>query len=410
MFAYHLSLNSKMTLTGAGLILFLTISHTLTDALTSTFSALLPTLQARYALTETTLALLVATLSFSNSVMQPLFGVLADRFGKRAVGVAGMILNAVILSLVGIAPNVPALFGLLLIGGLGSAAFHPALMSLAGSSSGKKRELAVSLFSAGGTAGLSIGPVVILLLVANQGLGAMPWLMVPGILMGGLLYLLAPNEKTDPRKAALPAFDWQLLRGPVGLLTLSGILSSIAFVTFTSAMPLWLVKERNLSVGAPVIGWTLAAFTLAAALGSIAAGLLSRRFPRERLVSGSLGLALLPLFGVLLTEPGTLPFFGLVMLAGALVNAGLPLMIISAQDLAPQSLGAVSGMLMGFTVGIAGILYIGIGKLQEVIGLTAAMQISYLVLLPAALLAFLALRHKQNRSQEVQAGCLPAAC
>jgi hypothetical protein len=45
-------------------------------------------------------------------------------------------------------------------------------------------------------------------------------------------------------------------------------------------------------------------------------------------------------------------------------------------------------MLMGFTIGVAGILYIGVGCLQELIGLTSAMSLSYLSLIPAALLAF----------------------
>ncbi len=74
-------------------------------------------------------------------------------------------------------------------------------------------------------------------------------------------------------------------------------------------------------------------------------------------------------------------------LAGGLVYASLPHMILSAQDLAPHAMGAASGMLMGFTSGVAGVLYIGVGWLQEAIGLAPAMVSSYLLMLPAALLA-----------------------
>jgi hypothetical protein len=107
-----------------------------------------------------------------------------------------------------------------------------------------------------------------------------------------------------------------------------------------------------------------------------------------------MALAPLPLWALLALEPGTPPFFLAVALAGALVNAGMPLLLVSAQDLAPRAVGAASGLLMGFATGSAGLLYIAIGRLQEVVGLTAAMGLSYATLLPGALLAFLVLtRH-----------------
>ena len=43
---------------------------------------------------------------------------------------------------------------------------------------------------------------------------------------------------------------------------------------------------------------------------------------------------------------------------------------------------------MGFTTGVAGILYIGIGYLQELIGIEPAMRLAFLALIPAALIAF----------------------
>jgi len=60
---------------------------------------------------------------------------------------------------------------------------------------------------------------------------------------------------------------------------------------------------------------------------------------------------------------------------------------VSAQDLAPHAMGTASGMLMGLTWGTAGLIYIGIGALQEVIGISASMAISFITLIPGALLA-----------------------
>jgi FSR family fosmidomycin resistance protein-like MFS transporter len=343
------------------------------------------------------LALLIATLAFSTSLTQPVLGALADRLGRRAVGGIGVIVSAALVSLLGVAPSVGLLFGLLLVGGLGSGAFHPAGASMARASGARNVELAVSLFGAGGTLGLALGPVLALSLVAAFGLGFTPWLMIPGVLVGALLLLVVPpQERTAPADRRL--LDWRLVRGPVGLLTLSELASSIAFVTFSSAAPLWLVS-RGVARDSLLIGWTLAAFSASAAGGGILAAALSARVSRRLLVSGSMLVAPLPLFAVFFLEPGTPLFFLAVVLAGALVNAGFPLKVVSAQELAPRSVAAASGLLMGFTSGTAGVLYIGVGRLQETIGLAAAMGLSYLGLLPGAILAYAVMARRDTAKQ-----------
>lgn len=383
--------SQSVLLTSSGVVAYLSLTHMVSDAITHIFSALLPTLQYRFGLTEAMLALLVATLAFSSSVTQPIFGALADRFGHVRVGALGVILNATLLSLIGIVPTLYLLFGLLLIGGLGSAALHPAGASLARAAGGTKAEYAVSLFSAGGTLGIALGPVIVLILVANFELSFTPWLMLPAVALGLLMFfVILPQDQEASKFSNSEAriFDFQLLTGPIGLLALAGILSGVAFVTFTSAIPLWLVQTHGLKYDDPLIGWTLAVFTLSAALGGVGAGLLSRRVNQRHLVTGSLLLALFPLFALFAQEPGTLLFFLMVVLAGGLVHASLPLMIVSAQDLAPRAAATASGMLMGFAGGMAGILYIGIGYLQQLIGLAPAIRLSYLTLIPAAILAF----------------------
>jgi len=383
----------------------LAAAHVANDAITSMLSTLLPTLQLRFGLSAGMLAVLVAVFSFSSSVTQPLFGALSDRLGRRSLAAFGLVLSVSLLSLMAVAPSVWTLLGLLVVGGLGSAAFHPAGTSIARASGGNK-ELAVGMFSAGGMLGLALGPVLVLAVTTTLGLGYTPWLMVPGIVLGMIVNVVAPPNRAPGNGAvSAPAgsqarrFDArvvrQLVAGPVGLLCLAGILMEVAFVTFTSGVPLWLVVHRGVARDAALLGWTLTAFYLAAAVGGLAAGALSRRVARRRLVAGSMALAPLPLLAVFALEPGTPLFFGAVLLAGALANAGFPLLIVSAQDLAPEAEATASGMLMGLTVGAAGVLYAGVGQLQERIGLTPAMGLSYATLIPGAILAYAVLARYQ---------------
>jgi len=377
----------RLALTGGALATFLTAAHMVTDALTSTFTALLPTIQVRFSLSETALAFLVALLSLSSLVAQPLFGTLSDRLDARLVSAAGVVLCTSLLSLLAVAPTVIVLVILLAVGGFGSAAFHPAASTLAREAGGDRAGLTVSLFSAGGTLGLALGPILVLSIIAARGLGFAPWLMVPGVILGVLLYVIVPSQRREPQAPRPRLVDRDLLIGPVGLLCLTGVFSSITVVTFSSALPLWLVGDRGIPRDAPLIGWTLATFSFAAALGGIVAGVLSTRISRRLLISGSMLLALVPLLGVFALDPGSPAFFLAVAMAGMLVNAGLPLMLVTAQDLAPHAVATASGMLMGLTSGTAGLLYIGVGWLQEVIGLAPAMILSYLTLVPGAFLA-----------------------
>ncbi len=381
---------------GGGLAALLALAHLTGDALNSILPALLPTLQDRFGLTETVLALLVATSWLGSSLMQPFFGALSDRIGRRIVGSLGVIVNTALLSLVGVVPTVWLLFGVLLVGGFGSAALHPVGTSVARAAGGKNKGLAIGLFSAGGMIGYAIGPVVILYVVSTLGTSATAWLMVPGVLLGVLMWFLMPDEERLPEKPSeedplehghRKLFDAELFFGPVGLLAVSGIMGSLSLVTFTSAVPLWLVVDRGVDPDAPLIGWTLAAFSLSAGISGVISGALGPRVDRRALVSGSMLLAVAPLLAMFFFEAGSLAFFVTVALAGGLVYASLPHMILSAQDLAPHAMGAASGMLMGFTSGVAGVLYVGVGWLQEAIGLVPAMVSSYLLMVPAALLA-----------------------
>lgn len=377
----------RLLLTGFPLSVLLIVVHGTNDAFTSMLAALLPTLQLRFGISETVLAALVATMSFSSSVTQPFFGAIADRLGRRVVAAAGVALSSGLLSLMGVAPSAWVLFALLLVGGLGSGAFHPAATGMAREAAKRGNPgLAMGLFSAGGTIGLAIGPLVIGYFVMNGWLRFSPWLMVPGLALAAVLYLFVPPQRNAGAKPA-KLFDFELFRGPVGALAVAGTLRSISWVAFINAAPLWLVHSRGVATDSPVLFWTLTAFNFSGGLGGILIGMLEGRASRGQLITGTMLLAVVPLYSLFLLEPGSAAYFLAVALAGALINGGLPLMVVSAQDLAPHAVGTASGMLMGLTWGAAGVLYLGIGALQEAVGFSPAMAVSFLSLVPGAVIA-----------------------
>ncbi len=377
----------RLQVSGISLTVLLFLAHATNDAFGSMLSALLPTFQLRFGASETLLALLVAVYSLSSSVMQPVFGALADRWGRRVTGAIGVMTSSAVLSLIAIAPNPWLLLLLLLFGGLGSAAFHPSGTGLARDAARSKGGLAVGLFSAGGTIGLALGPVIIGTLLINDWLAWSPLLMIPGLVMGVLMLALIPKRAPGTVAVRPKIFDMELFRGPVGALTIAGTLRSMSWVAFNNSWPLWLVNARGLGPDSPVIFWSLAAFGFAGGFGGVLAGLLEGRLSRQTLVTGTMLFALVPLSLLFFLEPGSAFYYLCIALAGALINGGLPLMVVSAQDLAPHAVGTASGMRMGLTWGTAGVLYLGIGALQQSIGILPAMILSFLTLVPGALLA-----------------------
>ena len=110
---------NKLTIT------LLSGSHFVMDSYSSFLFQLLPLMAAKLDLTPTQAGLLPPTLTIASSLMQPLYGVISDRYLKRSMVVFGPLIAAVFLSSLGMADSLPMLMILVIIGGIGVGIFHP---------------------------------------------------------------------------------------------------------------------------------------------------------------------------------------------------------------------------------------------------------------------------------------------
>ena len=188
--------------------------------------------------------------------------------------------------------------------------------------------------------------------------------------------------------------------GPVGALALVGIFRSVTFVSFLNSVPLWLV-EKGYAADSSMIAWTLFTYNAASALGIVMGGWLEPRIGRWRIIIGSTLLAFPACFVFLFMPIGSVAYFVSIVIASILVNCCIASLVVSAQDLAPNAVGAASGMLMGLTWGMAGIIYIGIGALQENIGIQPSLYVAFSFLLLASLLAFFIFKTRLERVRPI---------
>ena len=405
----HLSARTMAVpaLGSAAAIAAVALSHSAVDIAGGSVSALMPTIRHRFDLSAAGIGALVAAVALCTSMAQPLAGRMADRLGAKRVAATGAVLSSVLLSTVGVASHVWIVVALIVVGGFSSAGYHPASVVLARRVLPDRAQLAVSLFSAGGMLGLAVGPLAVLLVAAHAGMGFTPLLMVPGVVLGGVMWHFLPADPPPVARDRAAKRPRSILRGPVGALTLASALVALAATTFSAGLPLWLTEHAGFDIDSAAIGITLALFQIGSVAGGLLSGYLACRIVPSRLCFASLILAAPALALALFTEPGGGVFYLAVTAAGALTNAVVPLLIVAAQEHSPHSVGLASGMVMGLANGAGGLGFVAIGFLADSQGVRAALLVGFAVVVPAALVArrALAARPAADAPQLFVIGC-----
>jgi MFS transporter, FSR family, fosmidomycin resistance protein len=321
---------------------------------------------------------LVAVLSFVGSVSQPFFGALGDRVDRKWLAAAGPVLAALGMTLMGYAPSFFVVALLIVLGGIGSAVFHPSGAAyVAQNSQIEKRGLYASIFSSGGTAGLALGPLT----ATALGLHGIVYLMPLGLAMGVVSFLITPSSRSVSKPIVLADFV-ALFKGPIRLLWAMGVLRSLSTVTYASLLPFVLKgKESDW-----VIAISLFMLSIASAIGGIVGGQMSDKLGRTAVLRSSV-LALIPLFALLVfvtpASIGLVPFLLLCFVVGGLANATIPVAVVAAQEFAPGKTATTSALMMGFSWGTAGVLYKLVAELAEATSPQLAMLLTIALLVPA---------------------------
>jgi len=339
----------------------LTLGHFTIDSYSSFFSPLLPLLVGRLHLSLTDVGLLVALASLASSFSQPLFGLWSDRMRRPWLVAVGPLIAAVVMSSVGLAPNYAALIGMLMLGGLGVAAFHPQAAALARESS-PRPGLAMSTFVTGGTLGFALGPLIAVSVAGWVGLERTWIAAFPGLIMGGALaasLLRDPAMHTHTR--ARPALrELRPVLGPLTVLYFTVVCRSAVASGFMTFLPLYL-HGRGFSVQAG--GAITTAFLALGASGGFVGGWLAEHWGGRRVVVTSF-LCALPLFAGFLLLPDR---FGLpsLILGSFALQTSLPVNVVMGQELSPRHASTISSLLMGAAWGLGALIIGPIGAIAD---------------------------------------------
>src|SRR5438046_1233690 len=169
----------------AKLIGLLALGHFAVDLTQGSLPAVLPFLKSAHGLSDAEVATIVLATNLTASLLQPLFGYLADQTMRRWILPTSVVVAGAGMALTGLAPGYTSLVLLVVVMGLGVAAWHPEGYRTATGVAGDRKATALSYFSLGGNVGIALGPLVATFLVTTWALQGTLALAVPL----GLLFL-----------------------------------------------------------------------------------------------------------------------------------------------------------------------------------------------------------------------------
>ncbi|MFG1496024.1 MFS transporter [Saccharospirillum sp. HFRX-1] len=340
--------------TERNLITGLSLCHLLNDLVQSILLAIYPLLKADFTLSYTQLGLLSMSYQLTASLMQPLIGNWADRYRLSALLPAGMLFTLAGLLTLAFAPHYAGLLMASLMLGLGSAIFHPEAARLVRLSSAHKPGLAQSLFQFGGNLGGALGPLLVVALVLPAGRSQISWFALATLAALLLILRLAPWQRAKQTPQPTSQTSARLNRQQrCGLALLFGLMlvKWLYLACFSNFYLFYLMQHFALDQNLAQIGLFL--FLAAVAGGTILGGWASDHLGARSVILASFVLAL-P-FSLAATSGHLILALPAAVLSGAVLASAFPVMVVYAQDLIPNRVGAVSGLLFGLAFGLGGI-------------------------------------------------------
>jgi FSR family fosmidomycin resistance protein-like MFS transporter len=385
-------------------LLTLMAGHLTVDSYVGVIPILFPVLIGRFQLSLATVGLVSLAYSGMAAVSQPLFGVMADRFGTRFTGLA-LCWTALTFALVGFVTSFPLLVALACASGLGSGAFHPmGALDVRALLPAWRRSFGMSIYVTAGTVGVAVGPLIGILLFGAFGIHGTGLLVIPGLVTGGYL-LWGMRGKV---KGIAASTRRHASAGPVPIFALAvviGVMMSRSWTVnvFQAFTPTW---YEQLGYGPAFYGPLATTLVLASAVGTVGCGTLADQYGRRTVILATLVLSM-PAILLFTMFPGPWAFASGALI-GLLAASTAPLMLLMAQQLMAARAGLASGLVMGlgFVTGAVGIPING--AIADAIGLQRSLMTHVvLVILTIAIAWFLPREAEMERLSALQEVPLP---
>jgi MFS transporter, FSR family, fosmidomycin resistance protein len=366
-------------------IALIATGHGCADICQGAVPALLPFLIAQRGLSLTAATGLLSAATIGSSIVQPLFGLWADRLYRPVLVPGGVALASVALGTVGLCHSYVALVVALVFSGLGVAAFHPEGARMVNQLSvAENRGRAMSYFSVGGNVGFAVGPLLVTAIVGLFGLRASPLLALPGLLVALLLVRSArrtPTRATSSLAPAVPRAREQ--RAAFARLSAAAVARTVIFFAMQALVPIYLIGRFGASTSLGDIALTV--LLAAGAIGTLIGGRCADRFGRKLVLVYAMAPAVIVL--IALPHLGAIAFVIALVVIGLLLDGPFSTTVVLGQEYLPSRVGLASGVTLGLSIGLGGLGATGLGAIASASSIKDAFELLPFVAVLALVLA-----------------------
>lgn len=375
-------------------LLTLMLGHYMVDMYVGILPVLYPVLTGRFELDLKTVGLVTLAYSGTASLAQPIFGLIADRYGTRFIGLA-LIWTAFTFALIGFAPTFPILLALAAAAGIGSGAYHPlGSLNAAAVIPERSRNAAMGAYVSGGTFGVASGPLIGAFLFYFFGIHGTALMILPGATIA--IWMLFEMRKIALRRPAARVAGAPIVALPpipvVPLLAVIGTMMSRSWtmISIQAFIPTW---YKELGYGAAFYSLLATTVILASAFGNIGTGGLADRFGRRGVTLASLVLTI-PIILLFAHFTGPIGFLLGAMLGFTAASTG-PLMLVMAQQLMRGRAGLASGLILGigFVTGAIGVPVTG--AVADAYGIPTALRLQVVIVVATLAISYFLPTEKQ---------------
>lgn len=377
---------------------FLAAAHLCNDISSGALPAILPFFVSNYGMDYTAIAGLMFASSFLSSFIQPVFGWLADRSSKLWFMGFGVMVTGLSLSLTGFLTSYWAIFAAVTCMGIGSAIFHPEAARLVNAISGHQRGSAMSIFSVGGNGGFGFGPLLAVAVISIFGMRGTALFGLIGLAMGLALFWLVPQIK-KAAEASMPPEELSSASGAVNVqpagendwpaflrLTLVIVFRSVAFCGLSSFLPMFCVQALGTSNA--MGSTTLSVLSMAGIFTTLLGGWLADRWGYVTVLRRGSWL-LVPLLALVIFAGDIRVIYALLLPMSVAMHGPYSSFVVLGQSYLAKSIGFASGVTLGLSFSVGGIVVPSLGWFADSYGIQSVMVLLVVVALLSALATLL---------------------
>jgi FSR family fosmidomycin resistance protein-like MFS transporter len=366
-----------------------TIGHFAADWAQGAIPALIPYFMATGNLTYQESGGIIFANILLSSVTQPLIGYYADRVSIPFLVPLGVLLCGISLSLMAFTQSYGLILVLSMLSGLGSSLFHPEAARMVNGIAQQEKGKAMGCFSVGGNAGFAVGPLLASFSAYTFGIRGLLLFGIVNGLTALFLYSRMPRVralmKTAVRQAGTDSStaenDWHAF----GKLTFVIFARSIGFTLCNTFIPLYWIHVLHATPSAGGMALTLL-FSMGVVVTFIG-GVLADRFGYIRVMRGSF-LIMVPAMFLLVNSSHVATATVLLIPTALALFAPYSAIVILGQTYLSRNVGFASGITLGLSSTIGGILSPLVGWGADRWGIQPALQILWIVAIIGCLFAF----------------------